>query len=490
MNRRDFLAHSTTMALATWASPALTQDAAGTRPNILFCLADDWGWPHAGAYGDKVVQTPTFDRLAREGVLFENAFVAVPSCTPCRNSILTGQMFYRLGEGANLWSTLDPKIPTFVGLLAAAGYATGHWRKAWGPGDFRALGYKENPCGPRAKNFPQFMADRPKDKPFCFWLGTSDPHRPYKKGTGRASGMDLAKIRVPGFFPDTEEVRSDIADYYVEVQRWDRDVGKAVDILEKQGQLDNTIIVMTGDHGMPFPRCKGNLYDWGVRVPLAIRWGKGIKRPGRRVTDFTSLPDLAPTFLAVTGTEAPNTMTARSLAYALRSDKAGRVDAARDLVVTGRERHCQAQTAPSTAGYPVRAIRTDRWLYIMNLEPGRWPAGVPENGTQGRGYADCDGGPTKTEILAKPGSEATKQAHGLCFARRPADELYDAQADPYQLHNLAAQDEHGAVLASLRKRLVAYLEETADPRFTDAPVRFDTYSYRGRRAKKRGKKNQ
>jgi len=490
MNRRDFLTNATTMALATWASPALPQDAAATRPNILFCLADDWGWPHAGAYGDQVVQTPTFDRLAREGVLFENAFVAVPSCTPCRNSILTGQMFYRLGEGANLWSTLDPKFPTFVGLLAAAGYATGHWRKAWGPGNFKALGYKTDPCGPRAKNFAQFMANRPKDKPFCFWLGTSDPHRPYKKGTGRASGMDLAKVRVPGFFPDTEEVRSDIADYYLEVQRWDRDVGNALAVLEEQGELENTVVVMTGDHGMPFPRCKGNLYDWGVRVPLAIRWGKGINSPGRRVTDFTSLPDLAPTFLAITGTEAPNAMTARSLAYALRSGRAGRIDAAHDMVVTGRERHCPAQEAPSTAGYPARAIRTDRWLYIMNLEPDRWPAGVPENATKGRSYADCDGGPTKTEILTKPGSAATKQAYALCFARRPADELYDVQADPYQLHNLAAQREHGAVLADLRKRLVAYLKETADPRFTDAPVLFDTYLYRGRRAKKRKKKNQ
>lgn len=479
MNRREFLARSTTLALATWTAGAFAQEEAPKRPNILFCLADDWSWPHAGVYGDAVVQTPTFDRLAREGVLFDNAFVAVPSCTPCRNSILTGQMFYRLEEGANLWSTLDPKFPTFVGLLAQAGYTTGHWRKAWGPGDFTAAGYTTDPCGPNG-TFADFLAKRPKDQPFCFWFGSPDPHRPYEKGSGRKSGMDLAKILVPPFLPDTEEVRSDIADYYFEVQRWDRDVAQALDHLEKAGELENTIIAMTGDNGFPFPRCKGNLYDWGVRAPLAIRWGQGVAKPGRRVTDFTSLPDLAPTFLEAAGVAVPGAMTARSLVPVLKSGKDGRVDAARDAVVTGRERHCPAQEAPSMAGYPSRALRTDRWLYILNPAPDRWPAGVPEGGTVGKGYADCDGGPTKGEILAGMASGATKQAYDLCFAKRPAEELYDVQADPYQLHNLASDAAHAPALAGLRQRLGAYLKETADPRFSDAPVLFDSYPYRSK----------
>jgi arylsulfatase A-like enzyme len=487
MDRRQFLAHATGTALAAVAAPAFAQEVPAKRPNILFCLADDWGWPHAGACGDRVVKTPTFDRLAKEGVLFENAFVAVPSCTPCRNSILTGQMFYRLEQGANLWSTLDTKFPTFVGLLAKAGYATGHWRKAWGPGDFTLGGYTENPCGPNFRNFPDFMAKRPKDKPFCFWFGTGDPHRPYKKGAGREAGMDLSKIHVPGFLPDNEDVRSDIADYYYEVQRWDSDVGKALALLEDAGELENTIVVMTGDHGMPFPRCKGNLYDWGVRVPLAIRWGNGIAKTGRRVADFASLPDLAPTFLELAGVEVPKDMTTRSLLPILQSDQSGRTDATRDMVVTGRERHCKAQEAPSTAGYPVRAIRTDRWLYIMNLEPSRWPAGAPENSTAKWPYADCDGGPTKQSILTDQDAKA-KAAYRLCFAKRPAAELYDIQADPYQLRNLAADPAHAAVAADLRQRLTAYLTHTRDPRFTAAPVLFDTYSYVGGKKRKKAAK--
>ena len=121
------------VVLAVFGGP-LTADAADTesagRPNILFCFADDWGWPHAGAYGDPVVKTPAFNRLAQEGVLFEHAFISSPSCTPSRNAILTGQQFFRLETGANLYGALDARHPTFVRLLQQAGYETGHWRKA------------------------------------------------------------------------------------------------------------------------------------------------------------------------------------------------------------------------------------------------------------------------------------------------------------------------------------------------------------------------
>jgi N-sulfoglucosamine sulfohydrolase len=193
IKRRDFL-----MTLGWGAAILPPLIGAGCRrakrrPNIFFCIADDWGWPHAGAYGDSVVQTPTFDRLTREGVLFSHAYVSSPSCTPCRNALLTGQYHWRLEEGANLWSTLDVKFPVFPLLLEEAGYHVGHWRKCWGPGDLKAGGYSD--IDPGGKNYPDgfssFMAARPRGKPFCFWLGTSDPHRPYEAGSGEASGMDL-----------------------------------------------------------------------------------------------------------------------------------------------------------------------------------------------------------------------------------------------------------------------------------------------------------
>jgi arylsulfatase A-like enzyme len=160
---------------------SLLPASAAKRPNILFAFADDWGWPHAGAYGDKTVKTPAFDRLAKEGVLFEHAFISSPSCSPSRNSIITGQQFYRLEEGANLRCTLDVRKPNFMYLLRDHGYEIAYMRKAWGPG-----GYDTHPCGPSI-DFADFMKSHDADKPFCFWLGTSDPHRSYQLNSGRAS---------------------------------------------------------------------------------------------------------------------------------------------------------------------------------------------------------------------------------------------------------------------------------------------------------------
>jgi N-sulfoglucosamine sulfohydrolase len=449
---------------------------AGERPNILFFLADDWGWPHAAAYGDKAADTPAFDRIAREGVLFQRAYVSSPSCTPSRNAILTGQQFYRLDQGANLHSSLDPRHPNFMFLLRDAGYQIGHWRKAWGPGEPLALGYKQNPCGPH-KPFAKFFRERDKSKPFCFWFGTVDPHRPYEKGVGVKSGIDPAKIRVPAFYPDTPEIRSDLADYYFEVARWNSDVAAALKMLEKAGELESTLIVMSGDHGMPFPRCKGNLYDWGSRVPLAMRWGERIK-PGQVVDEFVSLTDLAPTFLEAAGVRVPDVMTGRSLLPLVTSESKN-AEQDRDFVVYGRERHTPAQAMPSMDGYPSRAIRTDRWLLIQNFEPDRWPAGVASGATHPIDmFADCDDGPTKQYFVEHQNDPQVAPFFELNFGKRPALELYDCQADPDQVKNLASGPAHAATVAQLRTRLMDYLEQTDDPRLDDAP--FDTYPYRAK----------
>ena len=471
-------------ALTLLSHAAQAAKSTRNRPNILLALADDWSWPHAGVYGDKVVKTPTFDRLAREGVLFDHAFVSSPSCTPCRNALITGQQFYRLEEGANLWSTLDVNKPNFMRLLRDSGYEIGHWRKAWGPGSFEAGGYKAHPCGPPS-TFVDFMKKRDKAKPFCFWFGTSDPHRGYEPNSGRDNGIDIDAIQVPSFYPNHETIRSDIADYYWEVQRWDGDVGAALDLLEEAGELDNTLIVMTGDNGTPFPRCKGHLYDRGSRAPLAIRWGNKVK-PGRRVSDFVSFTDLAPTFLCAAGLQIPEVMTGKCLLPVLTSQEQGRVDPTRNAIVYGRERHTPAQAMPSMAGYPSRALRTDRWLLILNLEPERWPAGVPSGATHPMDvHADCDGGPTKSFLVDNKDDPEVAQYYELCFAQRPAVELYDCQADPDQVNNLAANPQYAKTVETLRKQLTDYLAATADPRFTDAPVKFDDYPYQAGYLKKR-----
>lgn len=362
-------------------------------PNILFAIADDWGWPHASAYGDAVVQTPTFDSIAANGVLFTNAYISSPSCTPSRNAILTGQYHWRLKSGGNLWSHYPEGFPTYVQALAEAGYFVGSYRKAFGPG---SDGGKEV-AGEKFSSLNEFLEARPEDQPFCFWFGASDPHRTYIWESGLRSGMKLEDVEVPPFYPDSDIIRTDILDYYWEVQRFDRQVGEALALLETRGLLDNTIVVMTGDHGWPFPRGKSNLYDYGARVPLAIQWHKQVPK-NRVVTDFVSTTDLAPTFLEATGVAQLPGTTGRSLLPILRSDAEGRVSQDREFVLTGKERHTLAQL-DHPGGTPMRAIRTDDFLYIHNFKPERWPAGHPEGSYHGKTYMDIDASPTKDYIV-------------------------------------------------------------------------------------------
>ncbi|HET6442489.1 MAG TPA: sulfatase [Phycisphaerae bacterium] len=487
--RRTFLrgAGAAAVAVPTFGSLLAARQASAEaaappkRPNILFAIADDWSFPHAGIYGDKVVRTPTFDRIAREGVLFTNAYCAAPSCTPSRATVLTGQMFYRLGAGANLYGPLAPELAVYPDLLEAAGYHVGFTGKGWGPGDYKKAARTRNPAGPSAPNFQAFLASVPEGKPFCFWFGSHEPHRGYKKGSGVASGKRLEDVSVPPSLPDAPEVRGDILDYYVEVEQFDSQVAGLVSALESAGRLDDTLLVVTSDNGMPFPRAKTNLYDAGTRMPLAVRW-PGRAKPGRTVTDFVGFHDFAPTFLEAAGVAIPPEMTGRSLLPALASGADGRTDAARDRVVTGRERHATFQLGGEEGklGYPMRALRTDRHLYIRNFAPDRFPAGPPPTDPRwtgektAGGFVDIDGGPTKAWVWQHRAEEKVAPLWDLATAKRPPEELYDLAKDPHQLTNVADRPEYADALKTMADALTAYLTETCDPRVVGGAEVFET----------------
>ncbi len=455
-------------------------------PNILFAIADDWGFPHASAYGDPVVETPSFDRIASEGALAHDAYVSSPSCTPSRGAILTGQWHWRLEGAANLWSVFPDRFETYQELLRAAGYRTGMTGKGWGPGRTETEGREL--AGRRFESFETFLAGLGEAQPFAFWLGTSDPHRPFRPGSGEESGMDLDAIRLPAAFPDHPDTRGDVADYHWEVQRFDALVGDALRLLDEQGLAETTIVVMTSDHGMPFPRCKSNLYDCGSRVPLAIRWPERLEA-GVEIDAFVSLTDLAPTFLEAAALPRPEAMTGRSLVALL---EAGNDEAAvetvvevdgRDFVLTGKERHVPAQEAPDVGGYPGRAIRTHDFLYIRNFRPDRWPNGTPNHeqaAYSGAWYADTDNGPTKTYMIEHRDRDAEhRRLYDLSFAKRPAVELYDLRSDPDQQVNVAGDPEYEATRDELGERLMERLRATGDPRATGDGDVFDQYPYLG-----------
>jgi len=496
LNRRQFLSLTGAAAVALNQSTAIgSRREPATRPNILFCISDDQTWLHCSAYGSRMVTTPHFDRVAREGVLFKNAFVSVPSCNPSRASVLTGMPFYRLKEASMNHTPWPRGLEVYTDMLAARGYHVGFTGKGAGPTDFKAAGRDINPAGPQynrryhrsdskgitnidyAGNFEDFLDKRPQGAPFCFWYGGKDPHRVFKKGIGLQEGKKLSEAEVPPFYPDSTEIRGDLLDYAVHTEWFDEHLGRMLKKLEDIGELDNTLVVVTADNGMPFPRAKATCYEFGIHMPLAIRWVNKVK-PGRVLDDFVSFTDFAPTFLEAAGVPVGADMTGKSLLALLQSGAAGQVDPKRDHVIVGVERHFPGGRKGGW-GYPIRAIRTERYLYIHNLAPDRWPAGDPDgpvwpDDDPTGGFGDCDGSPTKTYLCNH--REAKAYYFDLAFGKRPAEELYDVKADPYQLRNLADQDRYSNVRADLAERLRKDLARTKDPRALGHGDELDNYA--------------
>jgi arylsulfatase A-like enzyme len=452
------------------------QPAAARRPNIVLAIADDWSFPHAGIYGDRIVRTPNFDRIAREGAVFTHAFTAAPSCTPSRAALLTGQAIHRLEEGGNLHGFLPKSYAVYPDLLEEAGYFVGFAGKGWGPGRFEPGGRSRNPAGPAFKSFDEFMQRRTQGQPFCFWFGSTDPHRPYEPGTGAKSGADPGRVEVPRFLPDTIEVRNDLLDYYFEVERFDRALGSIRELLERAGELDNTIMIVTSDNGMPFPRAKANLYDSGSRMPLAIRW-PGVAKAGAMIDSLVSLTDLAPTVLEGAGLKPLDAMTGRTLLPLLR----GESQPGRDSAFIERERH--ANVRRGDLSYPVRAIRTTDYLYIRNFRPDRWPAGDPQQYFAVGPFGDIDGSPSKSLLLDRRAEASIASYFQLATAKRPAEELYDLRRDPHQVTNVSGEAAHRAARQRLRTELDRWMRETGDPRAGADDDRWDRFPYFGEPAK-------
>ena len=326
-----------------------------------------------------------------------------------------------------------------------------------------------------AGNFADFLAAAPTDKPWCFWYGAVEPHRGYEYGSGVAKGgKRLADVdRVPGYWPDNDVVRNDMLDYAFEVEHFDRHLLRMVDSLEQRDELDNTLIVVTSDHGMPFPRAKGQEYDFSNRVPLAIMWNRGLNRPGRTVDDYVSFIDLAPTFIELAGLTWAQTgmapATGRSLTEIFRSAQGGRVMAARDHLLIGKERNDIGR--PQDWGYPIRGIVKNEQLYLRNFEPARWPACNPETG-----YLNCDGGATRPKFSTRAGNP-TDPHWALCFGKRASEEFYDLATDPACLTNLADDARLQGSKEKLQQQLFDELKALGDPRMIGEGQVFEQYTY-------------
>ena len=426
-------------------------ESATKRPNVLLMIADDMSWKDWGVYGNKFVKTPHIDKAAKEGVRFSSAYSTSPVCHPSRSALLTGQDIWRLRDAAVFGGILHNTFATYPKMLREAGYEVAHSGKGWGPGYTEPGGWKVPPTGKIAR-LPQLLAaGAGGERPFCFWWGTTLGHREFNY---RPDDRSLETIEIPPYLPDTRTVREDFAGYYQEVEAFDAEVGKVMEMIEKAGLSEETILIITSDHGMPWPRGKGSLYDMGTRVPLIVRWPRRIK-PGRVVDDFVNFIDLAPTIVEVAGLPASKRMTGKSLTKILMSDRSGQIESRRDRTHFALEAHHTVGPYQAWLGYMSgRAIRTHDYLYIRNY---------PRKGHPG--WRPLQGGPA-VAIMQKEmaADETVRRNYQLCFGLRPEEELYAVKADPWQMRNLASDPRFAEIKITLEKGLTDYMRTTHDPR--------------------------
>jgi arylsulfatase A-like enzyme len=428
MRRRSFLGGSA-------AAPLLAQQA-GALPNIVFLISDDHSAPDLGCYGNTVVQTPHLDRMAREGMRFESCFVSSPQCSPNRSAILTGCTPHTTST-SRLHTPMPDWEPTFLEPLKQRGYFTGAFRKVH---QGAAFDKRWDFYGTAKQPFSEFFERRPKDRPFFLHAGFTDPHRPYKAGAFNPP-HDPARVRVPAFLPDTPEVREDLAHYHDFIARMDAECGQIFELLRRHGLDRNTLVLFTGDNGMPFPRAKGTCYDPGIGVPL-LAWWPGRVAPGGVKRELISHVDLAPTWLAAAGLETPRKMQGRSFLPLLTGQGAFR---ARDAVFAERNWHDNFD--------PIRAIRTATHKLIFNAAP-HFPYRPAWDLADSTSWKSIQQEARRGRLPAP-----LKQ---MLAPSRPVLEFYDLAADPNEFHNLATSAAHREVLADLEARLSAWMEETYD----------------------------
>jgi N-sulfoglucosamine sulfohydrolase len=458
-----------------------------SRPNILICIADD-----ASHMGDslKWLSTPAFNTIAAKGVRFINAFTPNAKCAPSRACLLTGRNSWQLKEAANHFNNFPSEFKTFPEVLKEFGYYTGHTGKGWGPGNPGTLNNKKRELTGRAfneikishsnvhisnnnyaANFIDFYKNKPDNKPFCFWYGGYEPHRRYEFGSSLTDGKKTTDInRIPEFWPDNDSIRIDILDYALEIEYFDSHVEKMLNFLEENGDLENTLVIITSDHGMPFPRVKSDAYYYSNHIPLAMMWESKIRNPNRIIDAYVSFIDIAPTILDAAGISWNSSGMKHSPGQNLMSILTDNNSQQRDYVLIGKERHDVGR--PDDYGYPIRGIIKDNWLYLMNYRPDLWPAGNPECG-----YTTVDGSPTKTVVLSTRYSLDERKYWEWSFGKRPEEELYNLGNDKSCIHNLASSGDHAAIKSRLRKTMEEDLKIQEDPRMFGNGDIFHTYEY-------------
>lgn len=441
------------------------------KPDIVVILAESLHWP-LPARNTSNPELPGIEFLMREGVTFNNAFVAATVPTAARATILTGQWPWRLEGAANYMGMLPESAPTFIETLRNAGYYTGYKGIHWSPGQKNPSLRK--PVGDYdMTGHNQWTPSRRQAQ--LFWFPEFMPELLRANQSGSLTGDNL---EVPKHLPDAKVVRGDIEAYHQEISLFDRSISNTLSRLRKAESLENSVVIVTSIFGAPLPRGRGNHYDFGTHVPLIVYWPGRIK-PGTVIDEFVSLADLAPTIYDITGITPPNELSGHSLLPLI--DGGDTTD--RSFVIHGRERNMPGQEGTDMGGYPTRAIRTEDFLYIHNFAPDRWPMGTPDESKAaipGSCLSDCIDTSTKRYMYENRDlDQRHRELFDLSFGKRPAEELYDLRSDPEQILNVATNPSYSEQMKTLREKLFKQLRDSNDPRVTNEGPNFDAFEYTG-----------
>lgn len=455
LSRRELLAASASIAASSAAQSATT------RPNILLVLSDDHSKPHVGCYNNPDIKTPNLDRFAAEGMRFDRAYVCCPQCVPSRASIMTGRSPVGI-QMTRFSAPLPMDVRTYPELLRAQGYYTGVGGRTYHlDGAERATVSSEVfdkynlrtfkrrldfvKAGGRQQMLPhlnEFLDQVPKGRPFFMQLCSNDPHRPLDRNAV-PQPHDPAKLKLPAHYPDTKLVREDFARYYDEIARFDSDFGSILKVLEDRGLAQNTLVAFMGDNGSAQLRGKGTLYEFGVNVPLLMRWPGRIK-PGGATGELISGEDLAPTFLEAAGVAPLKEMTGRSFLKLLRGENF----AGRKYAFSERGAHGSGLPGLSSNFDLGRCVIGRRHKLIYNAIPS-----IPYEPVDFRG----DEFWKELVQMNAAGKLSPEHARVYFSPTRPLFELYDLERDPREFDNLAGRKEATAVETELKAALQEWM---------------------------------
>lgn len=444
MTRREFFGSA---ALAASALPAFGAEGTTRKvvptPNFVFFLADDMTWTDAGCYGNPDVRTPHIDQLAREGLRFTQNFTATAMCSPTRQMIYTGMFPVKSGAYPN-HAKVKPGLRSVVHYLRELGYRVGlaGKRHFWPYEAFDFERLSDKPLD--FSNLEEFLT-RDDSQPFCLMVTSNQPHTPWDQGD--ASAYDPAELSIPPYMVDTPETQQALADYYAEITFLDAQLGRTLDLLQQTGHAENTLVMFSSEQGSNLPHCKWTLYDTGIRTQLIARWPGRIEA-GATTDALVQYCDLLPTWIELAGGQQPSGLDGRSIAPLLLGERETHRDAVFALQTT-------RGIYSGSDCYPIRAIRDGRWKYIWNLNAAAaFSNTVIQRKQSAGGVFDS----WRRAAADDPGAAEKVRMYEF----RPADELYDTHADPFELDNLAGQPRYRGLLDSMRSRLQAWMREQGD----------------------------